>query len=101
MYSFFCLRETCYIYMSLSRRPCGLLTVVRPIARQHLQKSESLDPGRAEVRQKEECDGTHANRPETRVFQRRAAKSRHHWLRLRWLAAGAALCRSGAQSHGI
>src|SRR6266403_1207453 len=37
---------------------------------------------------KEECDGTHANRTETRIFQRRAAKSRHHWLRLRWLAAG-------------
>src|SRR2546421_3434951 len=36
-------------------------------------KRESLD--RAAVRHNEECDGTHAHRPETRVFQRRPTQS--------------------------
>jgi hypothetical protein len=33
-----------------------------------LKKRESLDTGQARVSHKEECDGTHANRPETGVF---------------------------------
>src|SRR3989442_10722156 len=80
---------------------CGQLVVVRPIARQYPRKRESLGPDRAGVRQKEECDGIHANRPETRVFQRCPSQSGNYWLRLCRPAAGAAFCRSGTQSHGI
>ncbi len=52
MYGFFCLRGTCYIYLSLSRRSRGLLAVVRPIAGEYPKKSESPRPDRAGVRQK-------------------------------------------------
>src|SRR5439155_25348841 len=74
MRAFFCLGGTRYIYLSLSRRSCGLLTPTGSgsQAAWYPHKRESLD--RAAVRHKEECDGTHAHRPETRVFQRRPAK---------------------------
>src|SRR5882762_6024103 len=90
---FFCLRGTCYIYMSLSRRPCGLRAAVRSPATLYPRKREFPDPDPAGVRHKnkEECDGTHANRPETRIFQRRPTQGGNYWLRLRRSAAGAAL----------
>src|SRR5260370_39001398 len=101
MYRFFCLRGTCYIYMSYRVGPvarCGCAADRKTVSP---KKANPLAPAGPKSNKKEECDGTHANRPETRIFQRRATESGHHWLRLRWLAAGAALCRSGAQSHGI
>src|SRR6266567_755981 len=60
-----------------------------------------LIPAKPGSDKKEECDRTHATRTETRVFQRFSAQGGNHWLRLRRLAAGAALRRSGTQSHGI
>src|SRR5216684_4730305 len=99
--AFFCLHRTCYIYLSLSRRPCGLLAVACPPATRYPRKRESLDPDRVGVRHKEECCGTYAHRPETRVFQRRPTQGGNHWLRLRRPAVGAALRGSGAQSHGV
>src|SRR6266849_10864623 len=101
MRAFFCLRGTCYIYLSLPRRSCDLRAAVLLRATWHPRKGESLDPDRIEVRHKVECDGTHAIGPKTRVFQRRPTEGRNHWLRLRRPAAGAALRRSGTQSHGI
>src|ERR1700682_4772951 len=49
---FFCLRGTCYIYLSLSRRPCGLLAAVRPPATRNPRKGESPDRDPAGVRHK-------------------------------------------------
>src|SRR6267154_3234895 len=49
---FFCLRGTCYIYMSLSRRPCGLRAAVRPPATLYPRKREFPDPDPAGVRHK-------------------------------------------------
>ena len=46
--AFFCLHRTCYIYLSLSRRPCGLLAVACPPASRYPQKRESLDPAKSE-----------------------------------------------------
>src|SRR5260370_31248152 len=46
--AFFCLHRTCYIYLSLSRRPCGLLAVACPPASRYPQKLESLDPAKSE-----------------------------------------------------
>src|SRR6266849_8123827 len=99
--AFFCLHRTCYIYLSLSRRPCGLLAVACPPASRYPRKRESPDPDLVGSIIKEECDGTHANRPETRILQRRPAQGGNYWLRLRWLAPGAALRRSRAQGHGV
>src|SRR5260370_36354670 len=100
MRGFFCLRGTCYIYLSFSRRPCcwrlcggpqrGIPENVNPLI--------TAKPGSDK---KEECDGTHATRTETGVFQRRPAQGGNHWLRLRRLAAGASLRRSRDQRHGI
>src|SRR5260370_26798454 len=47
--AFFCLHRTCYIYLSLSRRPCGLLAVACPPASRYPQKRESLDPAQSEA----------------------------------------------------
>src|SRR5882762_10901774 len=49
---FFCLRGTCYIYMSLSRRPCGLRAAVRSPATLYPRKREFPDPDPAGVRHK-------------------------------------------------
>src|SRR5216683_8034991 len=40
--AFFCLHRTCYIYLSLSRRPCGLLAVACPPASWYPQKNANL-----------------------------------------------------------
>src|SRR5260370_41473425 len=98
MGAFFCWHGTCYIYVSLSRRPGGLLAAVRRPATRYPRKREALDSDPVGIRDKEECDGTHATRTKTRVFQRRAAQRGNHWLRVRRLAARRPLRGSGAQT---
>src|SRR5260370_35742974 len=101
MLAFFCLRGPCYIYLPLTRRPCDLLAVCGRSQHGIPENVNPLIAAKPGSDKKEECDGTHATRTETRVFQRRPAQGGNHWLRLRRLAAGAALRRSGTQSHGI
>src|SRR5260370_25102110 len=85
MGAFFCWHGTCYIYVSLSRRPGGLLAAVRRPATRYPRKREALDSDPVGNREKEECDGTHATRTNTPVFQSRAAHSVSHWRRRRRL----------------
>src|SRR6266852_9300503 len=61
----------------------------------------SVDSGRMGVNNDKECCATHAYRTEAGIFQRRPTEGSHHRLRLCGPATGAAICRSGAQSHGI
>src|SRR6266481_3108748 len=50
MRAVFCLCGTCYIYLSLSRRSCGLLASVQSPATRYPRKRESLDPEQVGVR---------------------------------------------------
>src|SRR5260370_32970482 len=50
MSGFFCLRGTCYIYLSLSRRLCGLGAAVRSPATRFPRKREPLTAPRSDIK---------------------------------------------------
>src|SRR5690349_945791 len=94
---------TCYICLLRcnSWLFSGLIESIPPAKMARINKKISFSAPYCLDAESEECKGTHAHRKKIRVFQRRTAQGGHYWLRLRGLAAGPAVRRSGPQGHRV